>query len=93
MEVKCQEQRNMAGARDMRQEGAKGSRGFIISFSRHFYSYNLLHMDESCTADMIDVLVETFKRSTIFAAITQIYIYFKTHCKKYYILHILSACL
>jgi homospermidine synthase len=62
MEVKCQEQTNTAGARDIRQEGAKGSRGFIISFSRQFYSSNLLHMDESCAAEMIDAVVETFKR-------------------------------
>jgi hypothetical protein len=52
----------MAGTRDMRQEVAKGSRGFIISFSRHFYSYNLLHMAEFCAAEMTDALAETFKR-------------------------------
>ena len=52
----------MTGARDMRQEGAKGSRGFIAFFSRHFCTYNLLRLDESCSAEMIDTLGETFKR-------------------------------
>ena len=42
----------------MRQEG----RDFIISFSRHFYSYNLLHMNESRAAEMIDALADNFKR-------------------------------
>jgi len=52
----------MVGARDTRQEGVKGSRGFIISFFRHIYSYNLLHIDEYCAAEMTDALAETFKR-------------------------------
>jgi len=52
----------MTGARDMRQEGAKGSRGFIVFFSRHFYTHNLLRMAESCSAEMMDTLGETFKR-------------------------------
>jgi len=51
----------MTSARDMGQEGAKGSRGFIVSLSRRLYTYNLLRMDESCAAEMTDALEETFK--------------------------------
>jgi len=52
----------MTGARDMGQEGAEGSRGFIRSFSCHLYTCNLLRMDESCATGTIDALGETFKR-------------------------------
>jgi hypothetical protein len=45
----------------MRQEGTKGIRGFILSFSRYVYSYNLLHTDELCAAGTIDALVTAFK--------------------------------